>query len=670
MENNEIKEKIRQDMDAFDVPDSLSPEEVEKKLEHTKQRKRFFAGNRKKGLIAACAAFVVLLSAGTFALSQRFFTTDSTRSGSSPQSGSNAVAESGTKDSSDTSYKEISELINEYNNEDRFSIVKSVDGAIPEGAEVEDSADLQENTGDMAKKNSNSTSSSSSGTASPSYSETDTQVDGVMEGDIVKTDGSHIFAVKSATTGFQIKIYDVNGANVKKAETLLVDQMDCKEMYVKGTILILVCQNWDSLRYTESNANEKAESIGPQTVIYLYDISDASSPKEICHHTQDGYFETSRLTDDFLYTFSYFSTGNSECDPKHPEDYVPLTDGKALKEDEILLMEKSAHNSYMVMTSLNVSDNKSFADKGAAFGGSDVYYMSNNNIYFVNRGYSIFSVAKDGRQDDKTSILKYSYDKGKFTYVADTKVRGEISDSYYMHEYQGNFIFVYTKYGKTGKTNNGLCIMDENLKLTGEIDGLGKNETIYSSYYIDNMAYFVTYRNTDPVFAVDISDPKKPVLKSELKLPGFSDYLHSFRDNTLLGIGRGGKNESSIKFSLFSISDDKELNEIAKTKLSGGTYCLAGSNHHAVFIDEECGLVGLGVESEKLDENDIYSETYTYEVYQYKDKKFTKVLSCPILYSYESLENVRGLRIGEYFYVVDVESGVTVFDINTWKKAK
>ena len=71
----------------------------------------------------------------------------------------------------------------------------------------------------------------------------------------------------------------------------------------------------------------------------------------------------------------------------------------------------------------------------------------------------------------------------------------------------------------------------------GKIDNLGNDETIYASYYIGSMAYFVTYRQTDPVFAVDISNPKKPVVKAKLKLPGFSSYLHSFGENQLIGVG-------------------------------------------------------------------------------------------------------------------------------------
>lgn len=99
-----------------------------------------------------------------------------------------------------------------------------------------------------------------------------------------------------------------------------------------------------------------------------------------------------------------------------------------------------------------------------------------------------------------------------------------------MHEYKGNFAFVYTDWRNETSTN-GICILDKNMNTLGKIENLGNDETIYASYYIGSMAYFVTYRQTDPVFAVDISNPKKPVVKAKLKLPGFSSYLHSFGEN-------------------------------------------------------------------------------------------------------------------------------------------
>ena len=84
---------------------------------------------------------------------------------------------------------------------------------------------------------------------------------------------------------------------------------------------------------------------------------------------------------------------------------------------------------------------------------------------------------------------------------------------------------------------NGLYILNENLEITGKIEGLAAGEQIYSARFLGDTAYFVTFRQTDPLFAVDVSNPEEPRLLSELKVSGFSEYLHAYSGELLLGLG-------------------------------------------------------------------------------------------------------------------------------------
>ena len=182
---------------------------------------------------------------------------------------------------------------------------------------------------------------------------------------------------------------------------------------------------------------------------------------------------------------------------------------------------------------------------------------------------------------------------------------------------------------------------------------MGIDEEIYASYYIDHMAYFVTYRNTDPVFAVDIADAKKPRLCSELKLPGYSDYLHSFGEDYMVGLGVHGDGKDSskdrVKLSLFYIDEKKSLKEVAKevTPYKTWDYELADYDHRQVFIDEERGLLGFYVwEYEK--------ETYHFELYQKNGEQFEKLWETEVKGEDNGYGDdlLRGVRIGETFYVV------------------
>ena len=120
----------------------------------------------------------------------------------------------------------------------------------------------------------------------------------------------------------------------------------------------------------------------------------------------------------------------------------------------------------------------------------------------------------------------------------------------------------------SGNSTNSLLVLDENLKVIGEIEDLAPGEQIYSARFLGDTGYFVTFRNMDPLFSVDLTNPKKPKILGELKITGFSEYLHPYDDNLLLGIGReispDKGNFKGLKLSMFDISNPKNVTEIQK----------------------------------------------------------------------------------------------------------
>ncbi len=658
MTDADYEKRIKDAAENIPVPKSLEPQQVETRLKQTTVKPRRPRGRRAAWAAAACLFLILAAGTGT---ALHFSMRDSGTSIAVPEKNVQKQEETAMDRSAyTTTYKEVSRQINACNKtrlyeKDKENVYESYNSSSgtkkASGMQMGEATNAAESEQDIA---------ASGGSATEDFSDTDTQVDGVMEGDIVKTDGQHIFALKNTLTGYAVAIYQVDGPEVTKLTNVKVKNGTCREMYIENSRLILISSDWETANSSKNSPRSKLDDeaivdmsyAGTGSVsIYLYDISDPSSPKEQGHLTQDGLFATSRLTDGCLYTFTNYQTYETDCDPEKPKRFVPCLNGEVIAEDHIILMDKKRTNSYMVMTSLSLDKPEDFADHIAALGGSEVYYMSNENIYMVKENWD------DTYDSCRSTISKYSYKDGLFDFTASAEIRGNIEDSYYMHEYEGNFIFVYTRYKKNGSTTNGLGIMNKKLELQGELSGLGNDEEIYSSYYIENMAYFVTYRETDPVFAVDISNPKKPKLMSELKLPGFSSYLHSFGEGLLLGVGEGEKR--NVKLSLFSIEDTKDVTQIAKQELAQETYSIAGENHRAVFVDEERSLVGLSIAS--------WHGKNRYFVYEYKDGKFHPVLSRTL--ESDRIEDIRGLRIGEYFYLVDVEQGVKVYDINTWKKA-
>lgn len=150
---------------------------------------------------------------------------------------------------------------------------------------------------------------------------------------------------------------------------------------------------------------------------------------------------------------------------------------------------------------------------------------------------------------------------------------------------------VYVDVVPVGETENNVFTINlKELKVVGALKGLAKGERIYASRLISNVFYLVTYRQVDPLFAIDVSDPSKPKVLGYLKIPGFSEYLHPLRGSKLLGIGI----EDGLKISLFDVSDPTNMVEISKVSIPKA-WSAAYYDHHAVTIDIDNELIFIPV---------------------------------------------------------------------------
>lgn len=625
MNEKEIRDYIRKKAENIPTPDSLNPQNMEDQLEQVEQKKtKPFP--RLHHMVAAACLFLLVL--GTVLTGSHFL-----QKGNEEEAGT-AVADHGETNSTDQlSYEDAYESIYSY-------YEAQTDGELNGGWDI-----AYEEDAEASGSSSSAKSSSTNEMREDSYTNTDVQVEGVMEGDIVKTDGSYLYSLHDETTGYGITIYSVKGTEVKKVSNIAVDNSSSGEIYLEGDRLILIGTPWES---------EEADGDKALTQIHIYDVSNPASPKKVCTQSQSGSYSTSRVVEGYLYTFTKYRVG-SDLDKKDPKTYIPQINNQNVVEDSVRCIDEGSHNTYIVMTSLAVDGSREFTDTLCTLGGADVFYVSDKHIYATDTTYEWSSDQNyDYSTETMTKIAKYRFQKGEFTYQKSRKVRGTIQDSYYMHEKDDNLCFVYNRSSSSGVTN-GLCVLDENLELLGEIGNLGRDESIYASYFMGDTAYFVTYRETDPVFAVDLSDPANPELKSELKLPGYSDYLHSFGDNQLIGIGID--EDDSVKMSVFSISKNKKITESAKKALTDYFSAMSSLDRHSVLVDEEWQLIGFPASNWGSDTNET---DYLLFSYNSESGKFKQLLK-----QKKVSANTRGIRIGDYFYVVDDEKGVTSYPFPT-----
>ncbi|NHB83816.1 hypothetical protein G7085_01540 [Tessaracoccus sp. HDW20] len=152
-------------------------------------------------------------------------------------------------------------------------------------------------------------------------------------------------------------------------------------------------------------------------------------------------------------------------------------------------------------------------------------------------------------------------------------------------------------------TSPALLVLDQTLETVGMLPQLAVNESIQSVRFSGPTAYVVSFRQVDPLFAIDLSDPTAPAIMSELKIPGFSTYLHPWSDGLLLGLGIDGTETgptSDLKLTMFDTSDPFDVTETATLKVSLNQ-AEALRNHKAVLIDEKSGLIGFAASSYDAD---------------------------------------------------------------------
>jgi uncharacterized secreted protein with C-terminal beta-propeller domain len=194
-----------------------------------------------------------------------------------------------------------------------------------------------------------------------------------------------------------------------------------------------------------------------------------------------------------------------------------------------------------------------------------------------------------------------------------------------MDEYKGYFRIATTTgdtwMGSVNPSNNNLYVLDGNLDIVGQVTGLAPGETIRSVRFMGDQAYIVTFRSVDPLFSIDLSDPRQPIVRGELKIPGYSTYLHPVDENLLIGFGydvyveKDSAFNLGIKVSLFDISDYDNPLEISSIVLGGaGSYADILYNHKSLLFSKDKNVIAFpAILTQKSDAN---PREYTQPVFQ------------------------------------------------------
>ena len=527
------------------------------------------------------------------------------------------------------------------------------------------------------------------------YSGTNVQVEGVDEGDIVKTDGTYIYILRDV----ELIIMKADGKNVSEVshtivgsawETIAredgVDETMEKmpvALYVSGDRAVILSTYFHWLDTDEKNANNGSNYVS----VDIYDLENREEPKLIKSLGQDGYQVDSRVIGETL----YLCTAYYVCDPDRdaPEAFVPClyTDGKGepVSCGTIGMLSNGDSTTYAVLTSYDIAG-ASVTGTQSILGGGETVYMNTDNLYLCRTVYSdnVTETGTDGpyavtthRTDASTTINRFSVAEGVLSYATTGSVPGGLNNQFSLDEHNGLLRMATTEQNGGYKVyvdeghkfenyepmdtvqSNDVYVLDSDLQILGSVTEIAPDESVYSARFDGDFAYLCTYRTVDPIFAVDLSDPTAPTVVGELSLTGYSDYLHLWTEHQLFGLGMQTQELESesgttarldgMKMVMIDTNDPSALREESTLEIDAD-YSQALYNHKAILVDQGRDLIAFPAEGNYL--------VYGYSADQGFQLK--KEISLQNEWDWQS----RGLYIGDWFYVVSSDCIYTI-DLNT-----
>ncbi len=518
---------------------------------------------------------------------------------------------------------------------------------------------------------------------------TNTQVAGIDEGDIVKSDGRTIFTA----SGNEVVLVSADGADtteVARIDTTAEEtgltagtvQGPVIDLMLHDNVLVALVTEYTP-RLSELPSSEPMTYVpydASQTKALLYDVSDPSSPRFVTGLGQSGAYATSRLSDDLFYLVTDYSVADRDgVDPEDPATFVPsVADARGfapVAAADLMIPAIPTAPSFQVVSSIDLSSGQR-VDTASVMGRADITYMSDDNLFLASTTYqptatSEFTLDQDtGLREvaQKTDLVRIELADGAVTVAASASIPGMPLNQFALDHFDRHLRVAVTMDGTTDSggwaTYPTLLILDDALSVVASLPQLADNEQIKSVRFQGERAYVVSYRQIDPLFALDLSTPTEPKVMSELKIPGFSTYLHPWADGRLLGLGMDGSQDGQIlgmKLTMFDTSDPFDVTE-ATTILVPFTDAEALRNHKAVFVDPEQGLIGFAVGTPdgtgKVDTD--------YLLYGYNEATgFTVLGDLPVQQSTtHQVSTARAMTIDADLYVV-APAGVDVYRIDS-----
>jgi len=445
------------------------------------------------------------------------------------------------------------------------------------------------------------------------HSTTNVQVTGVDEADSVKTDDhGYIYLI----TGNNITI--LKGYPPEEAEIVSVitfTDISPVGIFVDGDRLAVLGSKYNSAQTTYYDVRWSYFT-DVSTYAKIYDVSNRSEPELLTTYTTSGSYFNSRMIREYVYfvssTPAYYTL---DVLPGLLIDKVNLpkieSNGNSKEVSPMDIHYSNVTDNYYMFTTIvamnvqNITEEPSH--KTIMTGGASAMYVSMNNVYISYPGA------------DKTSLYRIHIEGNTISPEAQGEVPGSILNQFSMDEHNDYFRIATTTWEGTQKNN--VYVFNMNLTMVGNLSGLAPGEHIYSARFMGNKCYLVTFVKIDPLFVIDLSDPANPAVLGELKIPGYSDYLHPYDENHLIGVGKHTVEADQdffawyqgVKIALFDVSNVSNPVQIANYTIGDrGSDSPVLRDHKAFLFDRQRNLLVIPALVAEIDPSEYPGEIPPY----------------------------------------------------------
>ncbi len=482
----------------------------------------------------------------------------------------------------------------------------------------------------------------------PSHSTTNVQVTGVDEADIVKVDDRGYMYVVSGSLVYIMKAYPPTQAQL--ISQISFDDQYLIGIFIQGNKLAVLGSD-----YTFPPIYDTYYVADITTFMKVYDVTDPSNPSIVRDFTISGSYFNSRMIGDYVYfvvSKAAYLIGNTPLLPEIRSDRELIT----IAPTEIRYFNGTDdYYQYTTLVAMNVKNTtEAPVYLPIMLGGTGNMYVSLSNVYITHGGWS-----------GNTTIYRIRVQGSNMTCEARGTVPGRERNQFSMDEYGDFFRIETTTWAPDWTTQTNLYVLDMNLSMVGKLEGLAPGENFHSARFMGDRAYFVTFKKTDPLFVIDLSDPTNPFVLGELHIPGYSDYLHPYDETHLIGVGKHTVEADEgdfawyqgIKISLFDVSNvtnPVQLDNITIGDRGSDTPVLY--DHKAFLFDRARELLVIPVLEAKIDESEYGGEV---PPYAYGDPVWQGAYVFDISLLHGFLFEGR---------ITHLENGMNIYEDNYWVK--